>query len=349
MNFYSVFKHIAFTLDPENVHELAIHSAHHIPHIAELFSPMKRDKSFKLTCSGLTWDFPVGLAAGFDKNAMAINFFKNIGFGSIEVGTVTKKAQVGNKKPRITRHSKIKSIQNSMGFPNHGSEKMLKNIQETHHNDICLGVNIGKNKNTTELKTPEEYAYLYKMFAPVADYLVVNISSPNTPGLRGFQKKELLTPILKAITLQREVLSKPVFIKIAPDLLDEDLKMICELSKECSFSGVIATNTTIQHNFGAGGLSGQYIKELSKNCRLKTCEYLREDPAQTIIGVGGIDSYKDIKEFWQAGGSFTQVYTSFIYQGPELLKSIAKDIKKDINKYQLSSVQELWEKIKEID
>ena len=343
MNFYSVFKHLAFKLDPENVHDLAITSAKHAPALADLFSPVKHDDKYKFSHSGLDWEFPVGLAAGFDKNALAINFFKKLGLGAIEVGTVTKLEQIGNDRPRIFRHSKINSLQNSMGFPNAGSDQILKNIQENYKNDICLGVNIGKNKLTSEQDTPAEYAYLYKMFASYCNYLVVNISSPNTPGLRGFQKKELLTPILNAIKAEQKSLYKPVFIKIAPDMQTEDLKMICELSKELSFSGIIATNTTTQHNFGAGGLSGQYIKKISAPIRLKACEFLREDPTQTIIGVGGISTYDEIKEFWQAGGSFTQVYTSLIFEGPLLLKKIAREIDKDLLRLELKNVQELFQ------
>ena len=185
------------------------------------------------------------------------------------------------------------------------------------------------------------------MFADYSDYLVVNISSPNTPGLRSFQKKDLLMPIMQALKEVQKNNFKPLFIKIAPDLELDDLKMICELCKEFDFSGVVATNTTIQHDFGVGGLSGKYIKQYSQKIRAKTCEFLKEDPKQTIIGVGGIDSYQEIKDFWKQGGSFTQVYTSFIYQGPQLLEDIANDINKDLQKYGVNSVQELISSIKE--
>lgn len=349
MNFYSVFKNVAFKFDPEFIHDMSIYSGSTIPQIAELFSPLKASHRYQLSFGDLSWSFPVGLAAGFDKNALAINFFKKMGFGAIEIGTVTKLPQKGNPKPRIFRHSEIKSLQNSMGFPNQGSERILNNIQNNFQNDFCLGVNIGKNKDTTEEKTPEEYAYLYQMFAPVANYLVVNISSPNTPGLRSFQKKELLAPILSAIQLERNKNPRPVFIKIAPDLEAADLKMICELSKEYKFSGIIATNTTIQHQFGVGGLSGEYIKDISKNIRKQACELLKEDPTQIVIGVGGIDSYREIKEFWKLGGSFTQIYTSLIYHGPSLLAKIATEIDLDLKKYQFSNLQEMLSNITKVD
>jgi dihydroorotate dehydrogenase len=347
MNIYSVFKHLAFKIDPEFIHDVTINSAKILPHISELFDPLKSDSKYQLSDGPLTWSFPVGVAAGFDKNAKAINFFEHLGFGALEAGTVTKTPQKGNNKPRVFRHPEIKSVRNAMGFPNAGSDQILQNIKETELNNICLGVNIGKNKDTSESDTPAEYAYLYQMFAPFCDYLVVNISSPNTPGLRSFQKEELLAPILKAIKIQRNKFNRPVFIKIAPDLEDSDLKMICELSKKFAFSGVIATNTTIQHHFGVGGLSGEYIKPYAQKLRQKACEFLKEDPSQTIIGVGGIDSYKEIKDFWRMGGGFTQIYTSFIFQGPQLLKDIASDIDRDIENYQVSTVQELFKAVRE--
>lgn len=349
MNIYSVFKHLAFKIDPELIHDITISSAHLLPKASDLFNPLKHDNKYHLKCGELNWNFPVGVAAGFDKNAMAINFFESLGFGAIEVGTVTKLPQIGNKKPRVFRHPKINSIQNAMGFPNAGSSEILKNIQNTELKSICLGVNIGKNKDTTELDTPSEYAELYNSFAPYCDYLVVNISSPNTPGLRNFQKKELLAPILEAINTERKLFHRPTFIKIAPDIEDKDLLMICDLSKEYGFSGIIATNTTTQHDFGKGGLSGAYIKPYAAKVRKKSCEYLKEDPSQLIIGVGGIDSYTEIKDFWKQGGSFVQVYTGFIYQGPQLLKSIATEINYDLDKYNFSTVQELFENIKETD
>ncbi len=346
MNFYSVFKQFAFKLDPEFIHDVTINSAHHLPQLAKIFNSLQKNDKYALKSNELSWNFPVGVAAGFDKNALAINFFEELGFGAVEVGTITKLGQVGNPKPRVFRHPNIQSVQNAMGFPNQGSEQILKNLKNTK-TKLCIGANIGKNKETTEKETPAEYAHLYQMFANYSDYLVVNISSPNTPGLRSFQKKDLLMPIMQALKEVQKCHYKPLFIKIAPDLDLDDLKMICELCKELEFSGIVATNTTVQHNFGVGGLSGKYIKQYSQKIRTKTCEFLREDPNQTIIGVGGIDSYQEIKDFWRQGGSFTQVYTSFIYQGPQLLQNIAKDIDKDFEHYGVNSVQELISKIKE--
>ena len=339
--FYSVFKQLAFKVDPELTHNLIINSSSYLTSLTGLFQPLRPDSRLRLQQGDLTWNFPVGLAAGFDKNAKAIKFFERMGFGSVEVGTVTKLPQIGNPTPRIWRHPSLDSLQNAMGFPNGGSQEMTQNLQKADLKNICLGVNIGKNKDTSEADTASEYAYLYQTFANTADYLVINVSSPNTPGLRQFQDKSKLQPILEAVAEERSKISKPCFIKISPDMDEQDIKLVCELSKEKNFSGIIATNTTIQHDFGKGGLSGKYIKPMAKSTRKKVCEILREDPGQHIIGVGGIDCYEDIKEFWQQGGGFVQVYTAFIYHGPELLKSMASEMMKDLKSKDMQNVQEL--------
>lgn len=339
---YSVFKQLAFKIDPEVAHNMIINSSSYLSGLTGLFAPLSTKENLSLTQGELTWNFPVGLAAGFDKNAKAISFFESLGFGSVEVGTVTKEPQIGNPKPRIWRHPDIYSLQNSMGFPNGGSQEMTQNLQNAGKKSLSLGINIGKNKDTSEEDTPREYAYLYELFAPYADYIAINISSPNTPGLRQFQDKSKLLPLLNAVNEKRAKQPRPCFIKISPDMEEQDIKLVCELSKELNFSGVIATNTTIQHGFGKGGLSGRFVKPMATKTRMKVCEFLREDPNQIIIGVGGIDSFEEIKEFWKQGGSFVQIYSSFVYHGPKLLKDIAGDIEKDLQRTKLSSVQELW-------
>ena len=348
MSLYSVFKNIAFKFDPEKIHDLTISSAHIAPKFADLFTRIKSDDRFALDSPCMQWKFPVGVAAGFDKNAKAISFFEKLGFGALEVGTITKQPQIGNPKPRVFRHAKINSLQNGMGFPNAGSDEILKNIKQSEHSHLILGSNIGKNKNTTEANTPEEYAYLYKMFAPVSNYIVVNISSPNTPGLRSFQKKEMLAPILQAINEEKKLIHRPIFIKIAPDLSEDEVVMLCELSKEYEFNGIIATNTTIQHEFGAGGLSGDFIKPYSQKVRSLVCQNLKEDSSQVIIGVGGISTYDEVKEFWKQGGHFVQVYTSFIYHGPQLLADIKNGIRSDLIKYGFKNLNEFHQNIHQI-
>lgn len=338
---YSVFKQLAFKVDPELAHNMIINSSPYLTSFTGLFSPLKLDPKYQLNRNDLSWNFPVGLAAGFDKNAKAISFFQSLGFGSVEVGTVTKEPQKGNPTPRIWRHPALDSLQNAMGFPNGGYKEMTQNLQRMPRKEICLGINIGKNKQTSEEKTAEEYAFLYSKMAPLADYLVINISSPNTPGLRQFQDKSKLLPILEAVNEQRKILPKPCFIKISPDMDAQDIELVCELSKEKKYSGIVATNTTIQHEFGKGGLSGAFIKPMAKKTRSIVCDILREDSSQQVIGVGGIDCFSDIKEFWQQGGGFVQVYTAFIYQGPDLLKSIAKEIEEELGKHQMKNLSEL--------
>jgi len=349
MNIYSVIKPIAFKLDPEKIHDMIIYTGAKKSTIGLLPGFHNNCENLALNINQFKWRTPVGLAAGFDKNGQALDFFSNIGFGAIEAGTITKLPQVGNDKPRIWRHPNLLSIQNAMGFPNQGADKILENIKKRKIFNTTLGINIGKNKNTTDLDTPSEYAYLYQKFAPIADYLVINISSPNTPGLRSFQKKELLSPILEAVTLERTKIPKPLVLKISPDMDTKDIATLCELSKEFKLSGIIATNTTADHKFGVGGLSGEYLRDKAFNTRKLVCENLREDKSQIIIGVGAIESYQDIKDFWKLGGSFVQIYTSFIYQGPQILNTIYNEMRADMKKNQFLSVQELYDNILMID
>ena len=339
---YSVFKHLAFKFDPEITHDFIIHNSRYLSVFHPFFSPLKPDKCYRLSSGELSWNFPVGLAAGFDKNALAIPFFAKLGFGAIELGTITCQPQQGNMKPRIKRHRKLDSLQNSMGFPNLGSQVIRDNIIKAGSQPICLGANIGKNKTTQDIETAQEYATLYRMFAPLVDYLAVNISSPNTPGLRQFQDPSKLSPILDAIATERAQLYRPCFIKISPDMAIEDIKVLCELVKEKNFSGVIATNTTTQHKWGEGGLSGKFVKPMAQKTRNIVCDILREDPEKQIIGVGGVDSYSEIVDFWKMGGSFVQIYTSFIYKGPAILREIAKQMKQDMLLRKVPDAQELF-------
>lgn len=340
LNYYNLFKHIAFKVDPETIHDLSIQ----LMSKGEIISPVLGRKSsnydLSLKIKNLDWSFPVGLAAGFDKNAMAFPFLSKLGFGSIEVGTVTLKAQKGNPRPRIFRHKKANTIQNAMGFPNHGCTAVKDSINSKTKN-TCLGINIGKNKNTTENDAPAEYAKLYKELAPLGDYIVINISSPNTPGLRSFQKMDLIKPLVDAVKSEQANLHRPLFIKISPDMDTEDIKNLCELSKQENLSGIIATNTTIQHDLGVGGVSGDPLKAIAPRTRKIACEILKEDPTQQVIGVGGISTFDEIKEFWKDGGGFVQIYTSFIYHGPHLLQKIQNDIIKDLKKHKLQSVSQL--------
>lgn len=341
MNLYPLFKSIAFQFDAEQVHHLTMKALSTTPYIANLLPRVSENSKYELYKNGLCWSFPVGLAAGFDKNAQCIEFFEKLGFGAIEVGTITKLAQVGNARPRIFRYPNEESIRNAMGFPNLGSDEILKEIHKSNSRKINLGANLGKNKNTTIAETPREYAELYQKFAPVSDYLVINISSPNTKGLRSFQQKDQLAPLLSAVSEKHKQIPKPLFLKISPDLEPNEITLICELIKEYDLNGIIATNTSSNHTLGPGGLSGRSIKKQARSLRAKVCECLAEDKSKTIIGVGGIDSYQDIVDFWKMGGDFVQVYTSFIYQGPKLLTHIKNGIDKDLEKHKCRSLNEL--------
>jgi dihydroorotate dehydrogenase len=346
MNLYPLFKHLAFKIDPEFTHDLSLQMLGKYPTFSQTVVPgVKKSDKYKYNDGHMSWDFPIGLAAGFDKNAQAIDFFSRCGFGSVEVGTVTKIAQEGNPRPRIWRHIEIDSIRNAMGFPNLGAEVIKQNILQSSF-DTTLGVNIGKNKDTTNINTPQEYAYLYEFYAPYCDYLVINISSPNTPGLRDLQTKDSFAAICQAVDEKRKNYYRPLYLKIAPDLAEKDIFDLVELVKEYKLSGIIATNTTIEHNFGKGGVSGKYLKEISKKVRKIVCEQTKETPEISVIGVGGIDTFEEILEFWKDGGDFVQIYSAFIYQGPALLQRIQKQIDQLLVKEQVENLQEFINLIK---
>lgn len=340
MDTYSLFKKIAFNADPEKVHEMAMKVFSSSPNLATIIGSKIPKDILSYSDGHMQWDSPIGLAAGFDKNAEAIDFFSKLGFGAVEVGTVTPIEQVGNPRPRIWRYPEIESLRNAMGFPNHGAEQILKNINQAKSKS-CLGVNIGKNKETSREDTPNEYAKLYEKFAPVADYIVINISSPNTPGLRDLQTKEAFSEICLAVNEKRAKNKKPLYLKISPDLADESIYEMVDLVKEYSLSGIIATNTTIQHQYGNGGLSGKYLEKISSDLRNKVCQAAKEVNNLSVIGVGGISSLDQIIDFWKQGGDFVQIYSSFIFHGPKILKQINNDLVALLNKYQVKNLQDL--------
>lgn len=347
MNLFPLFKPLAFSIDPERIHDISLKSFSQLPALAHLFPKVAKSVHYSITDGHMSWNSPVGLAAGFDKNATAFNFFEQIGFGAIEIGTVTLVPQSGNLRPRIWRYPKEESIRNAMGFPNIGAQRILENLTSLKQNRITpLGVNIGKNKSTTDDNTPDEYAKLYEMFADIADYLVINISSPNTPGLRDLQTKDFFSKICKAVEEKRKMNPKPLYLKIAPDLNRDNITELIEVAKEFSLSGIIATNTTIQHQFKKGGMSGKHIKEISKDIRKLVCDITRETPDLSVIGVGGIDCFSDILEFWKQGGSMVQIYTSFIFKGPKVLYDIQQDIDRFLRQQDCSSVQLFLDSLK---
>lgn len=310
-------------LNPEWVHDFSMES---FSQIEKHLSIPKINDQEKIKVGSIDWPSPIGLAAGLDKNAAAINFFSKLSFGAVEVGTVTLKPQSGNNYPRLMRLKSQKSLRNRMGFNNLGSNLILENIIKSNRHGKILGVNIGKNKDTTQEEAFEEYLKLYEMFSTVSDYLIINVSSPNTPGLRSLQSKSSLEALLSTLDQARINRPRDLYVKISPDLNLKDLESIIEVAISKKLTGIIATNTTIIPEYGAGGISGTLLKEKSKQVR-KLCLDIAKDDLE-IIGVGGVDSFEDLWDFWKMGGKVMQIYSSFIYQGPKILLQIKKEIEK---------------------
>lgn len=347
MELYSLFKSIAFKTDPEKAHDLALSMFERFPQAARLMPRAKPDQKYRLNDGHQTWNFPVGLAAGFDKNARALDFLSRLGFGTVEAGTITPKPQPGNNKPRISRLASEKSLLNSMGFPNEGQLRISRRLERKKWEAGCkIGANLGKNKTTPPENVPEDYAALYEGLAPLSDYLVINISSPNTPGLRALQSREGFRAICEALESKRGDAPKPLYLKIAPELDASDLKDLIELCKEFRFAGVVCCNTGVSHNRGKGGLSGEAIKEQARLSRERVLAATAETPELSVIGAGGISGFEDALDFWQKGGSFVQIYTAFIYQGPKILRDIQAGIDRLLKEEGASSFQEWKDSLK---
>ena len=287
---------------------------------------------------GLKFANPVGLAAGFDKEAQFIDEFASLGFGFIEIGTITPKGQPGNPRPRLFRLKADEALINRMGFNNDGVEQAVSLLKK-RRSKVIVGGNIGKNKLTPNEEAFRDYELCFEALFEHVDYFAVNVSSPNTPNLRELQEKEPLKRLLQRLKERNATKrrSKPILLKIAPDLSDEQLDDIIEIVTEVGMDGVIATNTTISRNglkthqsvleqIGNGGLSGLPVRDRST----QVIRYLKENAKEPfpIIGVGGINSPKDALEKLNAGASLIQLYTGFIYQGPSLIKRINKMILK---------------------
>lgn len=265
----------------------------------------------------------VGLAAGLDKNATSVLGLDALGFGFVEIGTVTPRAQPGNEKPRLWRHPEVRALRNSMGFNNDGAAVVadrLRALRSTPRGRaVVVGVNIGKNKVTAPELAAEDYALAARALARWADYLVVNVSSPNTPGLRDLQGAAQLTEIVAATRrAAREAAGRevPVFVKIAPDLTDAQIDEIADLVAPLGLAGVVATNTTIEHDLGEGGLSGTPLRERALDVVRRLRARLGEGPV--VMGVGGVTSEDDARAMLAAGATLVQVYSAFIYEGPAL-------------------------------
>jgi dihydroorotate dehydrogenase len=337
-------KPILFLFKPEFIHHL-------IFSIIKLFSyiPFKtawnkiyriNDEKLKRELFGLTFDNPVGLAAGFDKDAKLFDELATFGFGFIEIGTLTPLAQDGNPKPRLFRLPEDHSLINRMGFNNGGVEDAVKRLKK-RKTKIIIGGNIGKNKVTPNDEAVKDYEITFEALFDFVDYFVVNVSSPNTPGLRELQEKEPLTKLLLRLQELNDAKSKrkPLLLKIAPDLTNEQLDDIVSIVVDTKLDGLIATNTTIDRNglktsekrlkaIGNGGVSGQAVKKRST----EVIRYISEKSNKSfpIIGVGGIHCSEDAIEKLKAGASLVQIYTGFVYEGPSIVKKINQGILKQL-------------------
>src|SRR5690554_3017834 len=325
---------VFFLFDPEKIHHFTFSLLRFVSKIPLIPSFLKRlylveDKRLERNLFGLTFKNPVGLAAGFDKDAKLYNELGNLGFGFIEIGTLTPKPQEGNPKKRLFRLKSDAAIINRMGFNNGGLEEAVLRLKK--NKSVLIGGNIGKNKATPNEDAISDYEICFDALYDVVDYFVVNVSSPNTPNLRALQDKEPLTQLLQTLQNKNQTKpkQKPILLKIAPDLTDEQLLDIIDIVKETKIAGVIATNTTIsrenlksENQKETGGLSGKPLTKRST----EVIRFLsdKSHKAFPIIGVGGIHFFEDALEKLEAGASLVQLYTGFIYEGPALIKKINK-------------------------
>lgn len=321
---------ILFRMDPEAAHHFSL-GALRLPGalgFLRRFAPPPAP----LQLFGLTFRNPIGLAAGFDKNAVAIPAWEALGFGFVEVGTVTARPQPGNPAPRIFRYPEKCALINRLGFNNDGADAIAQRLRRLREHarppSIPIGVNLGKSKVTPLAEAAADYLYSFRQLQSVADYIALNVSSPNTPGLRSLQEHAALVDLLRTITQENARLPapKPILLKIAPDLSDEAMEEIVRAAEEFALAGIIATNTTLDHSAIApaadqtGGLSGRPLRARAT----EVVKFLRARTALPIIGVGGISDAPSAREKFEAGAQLVQVYTGFVYRGPGLLNEIVR-------------------------
>ena len=335
--YYPFVRKALFQLDPERAHEFTFQQLRRIT--GTPFEALVRQKvpAKPVNCMGLTFKNPLGLAAGLDKDGECIDALGAMGFGSIEIGTVTPRPQPGNDKPRLFRLVDAEGLINRMGFNNLGVDNLVENVKKAHYDGV-LGINIGKNKDTPVEQGKDDYLICMDKIYPYAGYIAINISSPNTPGLRTLQYGEALDDLLIAIKNKQNDLQKihqkyvPIAVKIAPDLSEEELIQVADSLVRHNIDGVIATNTTLDRSLvqgmkncdQTGGLSGRPLQ-------LKSTEIIRRLSLELngrlpIIGVGGIDSVIAAREKIAAGASLVQIYSGFIFKGPPLIKEIVTHI-----------------------
>lgn len=335
----ALIRPVLYSFQPEKAHHLTtglLKGICKVPLVPSIIKAIYNYENKKLEREvfGIKFKNPVGLAAGFDKEASFYNELSHFGFGFLEIGTITPKGQPGNDQPRLFRLTADDALINRMGFNNEGLESAIRNLKKKQKG-LIIGGNIGKNKVTPNEKATDDYLTCFHGLFDYVDYFVVNVSSPNTPGLRDLQDKEPLTQLLNTLQVEnnQKASPKPILLKIAPDLTNEQLDDIVEIVATTKIAGVIGTNTTIDRSklttdsttvdsIGNGGLSGKPVKNRST----EVIRYLHKKSNGTfpIIGVGGIHSAEDAIEKLEAGASLVQLYTGFIYEGPALIKRINK-------------------------
>jgi dihydroorotate dehydrogenase len=325
---------LLFSLDPESAHILTIELLRGASHLSlalrvlRSFQPPSQPK----TLFGLTFPNPVGLAAGLDKNGVALPAWAALGFGFIEVGTVTAKAQPGNSKPRIFRLPEQQALINRLGFNNDGADAIAQRLRKLRERGrwpaVPVGINIGKSRATPLEQATEDYLYSFRLLRDFADYIAVNVSSPNTPGLRDLQEPGALSPLLAAIRAEAGRAGKPIVVKISPDLSLSELESILAVCEQYGAGGIIATNTTLDHSSvppqldKQGGLSGAPL-------RARSTALVREIVARSTIPViasGGICDAESAQEKFQAGAQLVQLYTGFVYRGPGLIREVVEKL-----------------------
>jgi dihydroorotate dehydrogenase len=333
---------LLFRLPPETAHELVLHSLSRSPKLAQLLvgSDSSEQPFEELKRFGLTFSNPIGLAAGFDKDGIALPSLAALGFGFIEAGTVTYHAQPGNERPRLFRLPQDRALINRVGFNNHGAESFARRVQKARPNCI-LGVSIGKSRIASLEEAVEDYLKSFKLVHSIADYIAVNVSSPNTPGLRSLQQADQLEQLLRALQSRNKELSgtskpRPLLVKLSPDLDLRELEQIVAAIRNANIAGIIATNTTTTRNglrtskalvekYGEGGLSGAPLQRRSNQMLAQL--YRVTNGTIPLIGVGGIFNAEDAWEKICAGASLVQLYTGFIYEGPGIVSRINAGLK----------------------
>lgn len=351
MLYRSLLRPLLFSLPPETAHELVLHSLSFAPSATKkvLGNKYKRAPFGELWRFGLKFVNPIGLAAGFDKDGVVLETLAALGFGFIEAGTVTYDAQPGNPRPRLFRLKKDNALINRAGFNNHGAQAFAERVSR-HKPDCVLGVSIGKSRTAPVSDAVADYVKSFELVHPVADYIAVNVSSPNTPGLRELQEPDQLQRLLKALQMRNAQLGlKPLLIKLSPDLTDKQLEAIVNVGRTNNVAGIIATNTTIERGnlqtpaaeieaCGSGGLSGIPLRK--RSTAMIATLYRLTGGTLPLIGVGGVFTPEDAWEKITAGASLVQLYTGFIYQGPTIARDINEGLAKILHREGFRSLDE---------